>query len=60
MRKLEKELDNNPDSLFNSPVVDETKAKLKIGDFKLPNEKKVISVTVDGRGGDAPGSEFEC
>lgn len=56
VRKLEKELDNNPDSLFNSPVVDETKAKLKIGDFKLPNEKKVISVTVDGR---SEGSEFE-
>ena len=56
VRKLEKELDNNPDSLFNSPVVDETKAKLKIGDFKLPNEKKVISVTVDGR---FEGSEFE-
>jgi hypothetical protein len=56
VRKLEKELDNNPESLFNSPVVDETKAKLKIGDFKLPNEKKVISVTVDGR---TEGSEFE-
>ena len=56
VRKLEKELDDNPESLFNSPVVDETKAKLKIGDFKLPNEKKVISVTVDGR---TEGSEFE-
>lgn len=56
VRKLEKELDNNPESLFNSPVVDETKAKLKIGDFKLPNEKKIISVTVDGR---TEGSEFE-
>lgn len=56
VRKLERELDNNPESLFNSPVVDETKAKLKIGDFKLPNEKKIISVTVDGR---TEGSEFE-
>ena len=56
VRKLEKELDDNPESLFNSPVVDETKAKLKIGDFKLPNEKKVIFVTVDGR---TEGSEFE-
>lgn len=46
VRKVEKELDNNPESLFNSPVVDEMKAKLKIGDFKLPNEKKVITVAV--------------
>ena len=60
MRKLENELDNNPDSLFNSTVVDETKAKLKIGDFKLPNEKKVITVSVDGRSFEEPGSEFEC
>ena len=59
VRKLERELDNNPESLFNSPVVDETKAKLKIGDFKLPNEKKVISVTVDGICGALEGSEFE-
>jgi len=55
VRKLEKELDNNPDSLFNSPVVDETKAKMKIGEFKLPLEKKVIEIAVDGRAG----SEFE-
>jgi len=47
VRKLEKELDENPDSLFNSPVVDETKAKLRIGDFKLPNEKKTIFVKLD-------------
>ena len=59
VRKLERELDDNPESLFNSPVVDETKAKLKIGDFKLPNEKKVISVTVDGICGALEGSEFE-
>lgn len=59
VRKVERELDNNPDSLFNSPVVDETKAKLKIGDFKLPLEKRVVPVVVDGRA-NLEGSEFEC
>lgn len=44
VRGVEKELDWNPESLFNSPVVDETKALLKIGEFKLPNEKKEILI----------------
>ena len=59
VRKVEKELDENPDSLFNSPMVDEMKAKMKIGEFKLPQEKKVIAITVNGRTEIPEGSEFE-
>lgn len=34
VRKVEKELDNNKNSLFNSPVVDEIAAKMRIKKYK--------------------------
>ena len=47
VRQVEGELDNNPESLFNSPVIDEIAARQKISNFKLPGDKKVISIHVD-------------
>ena len=44
---MEKELDRNPDSLYNSPLIDEMKARMKIGEFKLPLEKTEVTVQLD-------------
>jgi hypothetical protein len=46
VRSVEKELDKNPESLYNSHLVDEMKARMKIGQFKLPNEKEVIEINM--------------
>jgi len=47
VRKSIKDLEENIDSLFNSGLVDELKAHMKIGEFKLPNEKLPIEIEID-------------
>jgi hypothetical protein len=47
VRKSIKDLEENVDSLFNSGLIDELKASMKIGEFKLPHEKLPIEIKID-------------
>jgi len=47
VRKVLSELDDNPDSLFNSPILNKMKAKVKLGEMKMPTTQIPIEIKID-------------